>query len=178
MYINSLETRIQANGKFPVPLKGESYFHHHQPVKFHAKIEGTPLIITSEAGEIFLTDKRIIFITRKPSPINDFENFQIMLEDITSSILFPSKKDTFSVNVTLRSGIEIIMSFSYEKDHLEDKKIFEAYYGMLVAQASQGDQSNDDDKDPLLQSSAIFEHLILKSNRESILESDTRQEFR
>ncbi|CAI2176341.1 13745_t:CDS:1 [Funneliformis geosporum] len=172
MSINSLETRIQENRKFPVPLKSESYFHHHQPIKFHAIIEGTPLILSAEAGEIFLTDKRLIFIARKPSPIDEFETFHIMLGDITSSILFPSKKDTFSVSVTMRSGIEVIMSFSYEKIHLEDKKIFEAYYGMLIAQENKGDNSSNDDKDPLLQSSAIFEHLILKSNRESVLESD------
>src|SRR6266498_1630704 len=134
MYINSLETRFQEGGKFPIPLKDESYFHRHQPIKFHVEIEGSPIKQYSGTGKIFLTDQRLIFIARKTSSIDDFETFHVMLGDIISSIKFtPQKheKNTFSVRIALKNGVIFIMSLDYEKKDLEHKRIFEDYYGML-----------------------------------------------
>src|SRR3954451_8317220 len=101
MYIDSLETRFQENGKYPIPLAGgESYYHRHQPVKFNMVIERTPIQKYSATGKIFLTDKRLMFIAQEPS---DFETFHVMFEDVATSIkssptgIFKKKtKKTFS----------------------------------------------------------------------------------
>src|SRR5688572_28355359 len=134
MHRNSLETRFQEGGKFPIPLKNESYFHRYQPMKFHVEIEGTPAKQYSATGKILLTDQRLTFIARKTSSIDDFETFHIMLGDVVSSIVTTQKhkEKTFSVRIALKSGIVFTMSLDYKRKDLKHKRIFEDYYGMLL----------------------------------------------
>jgi hypothetical protein len=140
MHINSLETKFKGgNERMPVPLVGESYYHRHQPVKFHVVIEGmeeTSTQMYSATGKIHLTDKRLIFIAQEPC--NNLETFHVMLEDIISSIKSQSrprsfkKKKTFSERINLRNDIVFIISIRYKKKDLKEKMSFEDYYSMLV----------------------------------------------
>ncbi|CAI2163183.1 1592_t:CDS:1 [Funneliformis geosporum] len=136
MYINSLETRYKEHERIPIPLEGESYFYRHQPVKFRVEVEGTPIKQYLETGKIFLTDKRLMFISQLSTSIDDnFETFHVMLEDVNSSIISSPrifKRNTFTVRITLRNGVVFIMSLGYQRKDLEAKKVFQDYYGMLL----------------------------------------------
>ncbi|CAG8545481.1 858_t:CDS:1 [Scutellospora calospora] len=141
MYINSLQYRIRNGQKFPIPLENESYYHRHQPVNFTIKLLNNQPMTNSANGTIFLTDKRIIFIAYKTGS-DVFENFYVMLSDIVSSVTAGNVlnnlfyKNTFSVNITLRDKTIFNMSITYDYDDIEQKRIFEDYYGMLISWAT------------------------------------------
>ncbi|CAG8772614.1 21757_t:CDS:1, partial [Racocetra persica] len=140
MYVNTLPVRIRNGHKFPVPLENESYYHRHQPVEFSIKFKSSP-VVQSATGMIFLTDKRIIFIAYEPSP-DEFENFYVMLADVVSSVkqeksFFDFKSyfqhNTLAFEMTLRDKTSFNMSITYDDEDIEQKGIFEDYYGMLLS---------------------------------------------
>ncbi|RHZ44691.1 hypothetical protein Glove_712g26 [Diversispora epigaea] len=137
MSINSLPTRIQDEEIVPIPLEHESYFYRHSPVKFTFELNN--IIKHSATGMIFLTDKRLMFISED---LNEkFQTFYIKLADIVSSVRsvnmnFFGNNNVFSVTNKLRNGDAIKMSIEYDPVDTEDKRIFEDYYGMLITWTS------------------------------------------
>ncbi|CAG8677035.1 8028_t:CDS:1 [Acaulospora morrowiae] len=141
MSVNSLPTRIHNDEIEPDPMEDESYFYRHYPVKFSVEIKNAKNTITkySPCGMVFITDKRIMFIAEEPTPDDSFETFHIFLEDVVSSVRRVNKyfrKNVFSVTITLRTGVIINMDIVYDMEDIEDKRIFEDYYGMLVTWAA------------------------------------------
>ncbi|CAG8572620.1 16456_t:CDS:1 [Acaulospora morrowiae] len=140
MSVNSLTTRFYNDEKEPDPMEGESYFYRHYPVKFSVEIKNAKNATTKHSayGMVFITDKRIMFIAEEPTP-DGFDTFHIFLGDVVSSVRQINKyfrKNVFSVTITLRTGVIINMDIAYDLEDIEDKRIFEDYYGMLVTWAA------------------------------------------
>ncbi|CAG8607564.1 5153_t:CDS:1 [Diversispora eburnea] len=142
MSVNSLPTRIQNDEIVPIPLERESYFYRHSTVKFTFELKNVDNIIIkhSACGMLFLSDKRLMFIS---DDLNEkFQTFHIKLADIVSSVrsasinFFRNNNNVFSVTNKLRNGAVVNMAIEYDPEDQEDKRIFEDYYGMLITWTS------------------------------------------
>ncbi|CAG8636203.1 3749_t:CDS:2 [Acaulospora colombiana] len=108
MSVNSLPTRIRDDEKVPVPIENESYFYQHSPVKFSVEIKEKK----NKNAPRRYTAYGMVFITDK-------------------RLMFVTEEPTSDGNGTI-----INMAITYDLEDLEDKRIFEDYYGMLITWAT------------------------------------------
>ncbi|CAJ0839333.1 18679_t:CDS:2 [Entrophospora sp. SA101] len=125
----------------PLPIKGEGYYHRHEPAEFTVEEVKNSNVKYTAVGTIFLTDKRIIFIANEPSIPDGFKTFYVFLSDIVSSVTPPKffsykNKNVFTTEIKLKNSAVLKLSVNYCGGYQEDEEardIFEDYYGMLTA---------------------------------------------